>query len=243
MASPSKKKVAKKAPPKKRPSAKAKKGTVQKRAEKARAKAAKVPVPKPKSGKGGKMSAAEQSVRDTLMLSRKIQGFSYPEIAAEFGLNKITVEKAIKNKREATELLLDRDVVDIVEGMIEELQATAVDFEKIALSALKTRNLNSAIGAKRGAMEARRDLRELLQSVGALPHDLGTVHHIVDIRAVVIQINENVEKFVAAVEEVDLPKETRSKVLGAAKRVSGTLDEIAEAPHAVGTTNGGSDEG
>lgn len=245
MATARKRKAGKKASPKKQATRKTGRQSTAQRAAKAREKAeaaaSKVSTPKPATKR---MSAAQQSVRDSLMLTRKLQGFSFTEIAAEFGVTKRTVELSIRHKREASEMLLDKDVVEIVEGMIEELQAAAVDFEKIALAAMQEQVLTAAIGAKKGAIDARHELRELLQSVGALPHDLGTVHHIVDIRAVVVQINENVEKFVAVVEEVDLPKEARGKVLSAAKHVSGTLDQIAEAPHAVGASNGGgSDEG
>jgi enamine deaminase RidA (YjgF/YER057c/UK114 family) len=153
-----------------------------------------------------------------------------------------TVKFALKAKREAQDNLLDKDVVEIVEGMVEELRTSIGDFEKMTMAAMEANNLPVAVGAKKGANEAREKLRELLQSVGALPHDLGTLTHVIDLRAVVVEINTAVEEFmtwmkswVEAVEqEVELPAEKKVEVLDAAGRVVQRLDQIAGAPQNVG---------
>lgn len=218
----------------KAPRAKAKPGDKRKRKGAARGKAR-----KPSKA----LTAAQRSVRDTLMLTRRIQGWDWPEIMAEAGIKrKQTAEELVKAKRESMPKLLDRDEVEIIENLILELQVSIGDFEKIANAALDGNNLNVAVGAKARADDSREKLRELLQSVGALPHDLGTMTHIIDIRAIVVEINSVVEGFVDVVRALPLPDDQRGLVIEAAEKVAGRLDDIASSPQSVRSTNEEGDE-
>jgi hypothetical protein len=218
----------------KAPRAKAKPGDKRKRKGAARGKAR-----KPSKA----LTAAQRSVRDTLMLTRRIQGWDWPEIMAEAGIKrKQTAEELVKAKRESMPKLLDRDEVEIIENLILELQVSIGDFEKIANAALAGNNLNVAVGAKARADDSREKLRELLQSVGALPHDLGTMTHIIDIRAIVVEINSVVEGFVDVVRALPLPDDQRGLVIEAAEKVAGRLDDIASSPQSVRSTTDEGDE-
>lgn len=191
----------------------------------------KPPTPTKKAPTGKRLTAAKQSLRDTQMLVRKHQGFSIREIAAEVGLSQKQTRTIIKEKQAAQEKLLELDALEIIERLVEELQASIGDFEKIALAAIEQHHLPAAVGAKRSANDARKELRELLQSVGALPHDLGTLTHLIDFRAVVAVLFDTVEGFVKQVEEMKLPKAKRQQVLNAAGTVTAKLDELGGVSH------------
>ena len=178
------------------------------------------------------------------MLTRKIQGWTWEDLSAEHGLSVTAVKEAVKKKKESLPRLLDKKETEIIEQMVEELQVSIGDFEQIASAAMEQANLPVAVGAKGRADTARGQLLELLQSVGKLPNDLGTLTWIIDIRAVVLEINGAVEEFVKAVEKevADLPDATRTPILEAAGTVTKKLDEIADSPQTVTPTTD-NDEG
>lgn len=244
----SKKNSSRAAPKKKRAArSKAAKKPAKKPAKKAAAKAkAKGKETKATAPSGPRLSAAQQSIRDTLMLTRLGQGWTVSEAAAEAGISERQAKTAIKKKREALEQgesLLERDVVEIIEGLVEELRMSVGDFEKIASAAMEQNNLPVAVGAKKGADDTRDKLRELLQSVGALPHDLGTVTHLIDLRAVVVEINIAVEGFVSDVLKLDLPKAKKEQIDSAHGRLTKRLDAIATSPQSAHTNGGEEPDG
>lgn len=167
------------------------------------------------------------------MLTRKIQGWSWEEIAAEAGVKVPAAKTAVEKKKKELPNLLDKDPAEIIEDFVIELQVSIADFEKIASAAMEGANLPVAIGAKARADNARQQLQELLQSVGHLPHDLGTLTWMIDIRAIAVEINGAVEEFVAAVKGLELPDEARKVIDTAADTVTHRLDEIAESPQTV----------
>lgn len=219
------KKAAKKRGPAKRPPVK-KPAT-----KKARKKA---PKKKAKAAKGPRLTAAQQHLRDTLMVVRVDgQGWSIEEAATEAGIKVEAAKLAIKKKREAQVQLLDKDPVEIIEGLVVQWQMAIGDFEQIAAAAAEANNLPVAVGAKKGAGEAREKLTELLQSFGTLPHDLGTITYTVEIRAVAMKINGAIEDFVSAVKEMKLPKKFREPIELAAGQTIAQIDSIATKPQSV----------
>jgi ribosome-binding protein aMBF1 (putative translation factor) len=195
---------------------------------------------------GKRLSAAQKSVRDTLMLTRKIQGWTWEELAAEHKLSVTAVREAVEKKRKSLPKLLDKEAAEIIEDFVLELQVSIGDFEKIASAAMEGANLPVAVGAKARADAARDQLRELLQSVGTLPHDLGTLTWVIDIRAVVVEINGAVEGFAESMRALGLPKDKQQQMDEGVARVVGRLDEIATSPQTVTsstTENGGDPDG
>lgn len=179
------------------------------------------------------LSAAQRGARDTQMLAEQIRGIPLGEIARTHKLKTKQVSDRIKARREGLPRLLDKDAAEIIENFVEELQVSIGDFEQIAVAALDGANLAVAVGAKARANAAREQLKELLQSVGALPHDLGTLTWVIDIRAVVLEINAAVEAFVAEVGQLPIPDDNRTMVLDAAGKVVARLDQAAASPQDV----------
>jgi hypothetical protein len=176
--------------------------------------------------KGPKMTAAQQSVRDTHMLARHFQGWSAEEIGEEFDLSPDAVKKALIKKKAAQEKLLNLDPTVIIERLVQEHQVAIADLEKIAAAAMEVSNLTAAVGAKRSAMDGREKLRELLQSIGALPNDLGTLTHVIDLKAVAEELVAVVDQFSIGVRALKLSKKDEGSVLEVAGEVTAKLKEI-----------------
>lgn len=183
--------------------------------------------------KSKRLSAAQRSQLDSLMVAEQIRGIPIAEIATTHKLKPAEVQKRIAARRENLPRLLDLDAAKIIENFVVELQVSIGDLEAIAAAALDGNNLNAAVGAKDRANKAREQLKELLQSVGALPHDLGTLTWVIDIRAVVTEINTAIVAFVGSVAQMPLPDANRQEIIDAAEKVTAELDRIGESPQDV----------
>lgn len=180
-----------------------------------------------------RLSAATRSALDTQMVAEQIRGIPLAEIARTHKLKPAKAAERIKDRRANMPRLLDLDAAEIIENFVVELQLSIGDLEAIAAAALGGNNLNAAVGAKDRANKAREQLKELLQSVGALPHDLGTLTWVIDIRAVVTEINAAIVAFVGSVDTMPLPDANRQEVIEAAEKVTARLDQIGQSPQDV----------
>lgn len=190
-----------------------------------------------KAAASGPMTAVKQANRDTLMMTLRVQGWTDSEIAEEFGLTASAVHKAIKKKREAMPDLLDLDPVEIIRSLVEGFQASVADFEKMAYNYADD-HPSAAVGAKRAADEARRNLAGLLQTTGTLPHDLGQVRHLVEVRVAVIEIVDSIKSFREVVASTKLPAQSKRAIEGAAEEVTETLHRVAGLEPAKNGTGG-----
>lgn len=189
-----------------------------------------------------RLSAAQRSALDSQMVAEQIRGIPLTEIGITHKLKPTEVSKRIKARRENLPRLLDQDAAEIIENFVVELQVSIGDLEAIAAAALDGSNLNAAVGAKDRANKAREQLKELLQSVGALPHDLGTLTWVIDIRAVVTEINSVVVSFVRDIAAMPLPDANRLEVVEAAEKVTARLDQIGQSPQDVQSLPAGDDD-
>jgi len=143
---------------------------------------------------GARLSAAKQALRDSLIVTRKGQGFHTHAIAAEAGVSVRTVHRVLAEREAVGEALLDRDPIDVVKGLAAQLEASAADFEAMACAYADV-NPAAAIGAKKGADQAREKLLLLLQATGRLPRDMGRLRDLMDIRQVAEEMVEAVRDF------------------------------------------------
>lgn len=188
-----------------------------------------------KAPKGDKLNSAEMSVRDTLIVTRRAQGWSFEAIAKEVKLSRNATEAAYERKRASMTSLLELDAKKILEWLIEGLQFSIGDLEQLAVAAVEERNMPAAVSAKKAANEAREKLQDLLQTTGILPHDLGTFRHQFEFQVVVVEVVNLVHTFVGKIENLDLPKDAKPLVLEAADELKTGLEQL--------DTNGGSDAG
>lgn len=230
----------KRAPTKRSPAKKApaSKGKTKAKAPKRKA-AKKKAVGKAPRARGPRLTAAQQSIRDTLIVARKHQAWPWEAIAKEAGISVSATKKAYYNRLKASENLLEEDPIKIIRMLVEGLQLSIGDLEQLAVAGLEERNLAVAVGAKKGANDAREKLQDLLQSVGVLPHELGTLRWHVEFRSVVVQLVDTVDGFVQTIEGLKLPKAKREEIVTAAKTVRGELESMGATPQ----LNGGDPDG
>lgn len=158
-------------------------------------------VPKgPQGGKGAdgkprKMSAAQQSLRDQLMVQRLAEGWSYPDIALESGLTVAGAKAAIKRRLADAPLGLQTDPVKVIEGVFQGYQLSVGGLEAIAVQAVGAENFSAAVSAKKGANEARDKQIALLQATGRLPQELGALRHLIDLRAIAVRMLDAMDQF------------------------------------------------
>lgn len=186
----------------------------------AKKKLAKPPAPPAeKTPKGPYLSAAAQGLRDSLMIARLIQGWTWAEIAEEAGISQSAAKRAVAERRKALPLTLSMDPAEIIERAFEGFMLSVADFERIAAEAGKKDWLSVAVGAKKGANEAREKALALMQVVGPLPQDLGDLRHLMDLRRIAQRMLDGVEDFRRAVEAGEPP-------LAAAAALEGVFNEL-----------------
>jgi transcriptional regulator with XRE-family HTH domain len=184
--------------------------------------------PLPEIPRGKNLTAAQQGLRDGLMLQRKAQGWTNEEIAKEAGISISAVKRAIRNRKNAMIETGGRDPFELVDEIVEGFQADIGDFERMAL-AYAERHPGAAVGAKRSAGDARWRMVILLQATGRLPRELGTLRHIHEIRAVAALLYDSVDEMRKKIKALDLPAAKEREALEAAGIVEGRLDELAAA--------------
>lgn len=176
--------------------------------------------------KGPRLNAAQQSIRDSWIMARIAQGWTWEEAAKEAGIAVKTAKEAVRRRKQVLPNLLEQDPVKIVEEVIQAFQSDAGDFEKMA-AAYAESNPSAAIGAKKAAQDARWRMMVLMQSLGILPRQLGTLRHLVEIRGVVGVVIGAVDDFEEAVRGMKLPKAKREEILEASGAVRKELEEVA----------------
>jgi hypothetical protein len=181
----------------------------------------------PKGSKG--LTNAEKSLRDSLILQRRAQRWTWEQIAEEVGLSVSACKRAAKAKRETMLQILDMDPIEVVKKIIEGFEASIGDLEVMATEYAQ-HHPSAAVGAKKGADEARRNLITLLQSIGFLPNELGTIRWIVEVRQIVELLTTSVTRFETRISDLDLEPKVRKQLEDASGELRKALHEAAAAP-------------
>lgn len=179
--------------------------------------------------KGKNLTNAEKSLRDTLILQRRAQRWTWEEIAEEVGLSVSACKRAAKAKKETMLQILDMDPIEVVKKIIEGFEASIGDLEVMAVE-YASAHPSAAVGAKKGADDARRNLITLLQSIGFLPNELGTIRWVVEVRQIVELLTTSVTRFEARISELDLSDENRKHLEDASGELREALSEAAGTP-------------
>ena len=162
---------------------------------------------------GPRLTAAKQGLRDSMIVARRAQGCHLDAIAAEAGVNERTVRRVLAEREAVGEALLDRDPIDVTKQLVAQLEASAADFEAMA-SAYADTNPAAAIGAKKGADQAREKLLVLLQATGRMPRDLGGLGDLMTMRALAEEMVDAVRAFKRGEADADHIEATFTRALG-----------------------------
>lgn len=169
----------------------------------------------------------ERGVRDMIILQMAADGATNEAISVADGRS-ITQIKRIRKVYEdegliGGKVLLDKDPVKIIEGMLDRAMMT---WRMAADLALETTHDMGKIGALKVMIQADARTQELLQSINKLPRELGTLRHVIDIRqiaVVLLDVVDRLEKGEAT------PDEARTKLLEMVGYGSGRGPEPVEA--------------
>ena len=180
------------------------KRSIEKRAEEAKA-------------QGARLTAAKQSLRDSLMVQRSTQGWTQAAIAAEAEVSERTVKRVIAERQAIGEALLDRDPIDVVRDLATQWEGSIADMEAMA-SAYVEDNPAVALGAKKGADQARERLLLLLQATGRMPRDMGGLGDLMGMRELASDMVAAVHAFKRGEADADHVEETFTRALGLGQR-------------------------
>lgn len=175
---------------------------------------------------GSRLGAAQQAQRDSLMIARLAQNWTWPAIAAEAGISVDAAKKAVKARQENAPLALKEDPVKIVEDVMTGYQLSVGDLEAMASAALHDNNVAAAVGAKKAADDVREKILLLLQMTGRLPQELGALRHLIDIRAIAVRMLDTMDEFERRILEMDLNAKQRKEVSKNVLVVRSTFHEL-----------------
>ncbi len=163
--------------------------------------------------KGKRIGTAKQALRDTLIVTRKAQDWPIESIAAEAGIGVRAVHRVLADREAVGEALLDRDPIDVVKTIAAQLQGSIGDFEAMAY-AYGESHPSAAVGAKKGADQAREKLLVLLQATGRMPKDLGGLGDLMAMRALAEEMVDAVRAFKRGEADADHIEATFTRALG-----------------------------
>ena len=156
------------------------------------------------------MKPGETSVdvarRNVEIVTASQRGMSPATIANTYGLDVDHVRRIIRENKDLREPLnMEGDPVELARDQLDQL-AAAID--ELAIVSATAKNDSARVGAIGKRLDAIRQQRELLQAIGLLPHDLGTLHVSIDVQAMSIRVLEVFERF-------DLPMDVQGAIIDA----------------------------
>lgn len=164
-------------------------------------------------------------LRDTLILQRRAQDWTWEAIAAEAGLSVRAAQEAAERRRAELPLALKADPLSVVDDIMLGFQTSIGDFEALAVR-YQEQHPSAAVGAKRAANDARNSVLVLLQATGRLPEDLATLRQLIEQRAVATTMVDSMERFAERVAEIEMPEELREPLLAAVGEVQATFSDL-----------------
>ena len=143
------------------------------------------------AARGARLRAAEKAMRDALIVQRVHESWTWPMIAEESGISVRQAQRVWESFRDQPSPW-DVDPSTYVEELARGYRITVGQFTALAASA---DNTAAAVGALKGANDAREKLMALVQAVGIVPDDLGTLKLHRDVREVATRMLDTMEAF------------------------------------------------
>lgn len=143
------------------------------------------------AARGARLRAAEKAMRDALIVQRVHESWTWPMIAEESGISVRQAQRVWESFRDQASPW-DVDPSVYVEELARGYRITVGQFTALAATA---DNTAAAVGALKGANDAREKMMALMQSVGIVPEDLGTLKLHRDVRAVAVEMLDTMDAF------------------------------------------------
>lgn len=141
--------------------------------------------------RGGRLRAAAKAMRDQLIVQRVAEHWSWAMIADEAGISARQCQRVAEDYR-GMPSPLDIDATALIEELARGYRQSVGTFSALAATA---DNTAAAVGAVKGANDAREKLISLLQAIGHVPHDLGTLRVQRDVQQLALRMLDGVEAF------------------------------------------------
>lgn len=144
---------------------------------------------------GRKVTAAQRRQRDSAIVARAACGWTQELIAAEFGITERQVRRVL-DERGKQRSPFEETPMQLLEDLARGFQQSVGDFEAM-VARYGDSAPNVALGAKKGANEARRHFMDLMATVGKLPTDLELFQQEAALQRVadeMVQIMQSVER-------------------------------------------------
>lgn len=139
--------------------------------------------------RGGRLRAAEKALRDSLIVQRAAEGWTWPMIAEEAGISGRQCQRVAESYR-GMPSPLDIAPTRLIEEMLLGYRMSITSFSVLAATA---DNTAAAVGALKGANDAREKMMGILQAVGHVPHDLGTLKLQRDVQQTAVRMLDAIE--------------------------------------------------
>ena len=162
---------------------------------------------------GPHLSPARQALRDSLMVTRRGQGWSNAQIAAEAGVHVRTVTRVLNERDVLGDDLINREPTDTVKRMAVQFESAAADLEALAVQYVDS-HPHVALGAIGRSLVARQQLLALYQATSRLPKDMGAIGDLMGMRELASQMVQVVHAFKRAEADADHIEETFKRALG-----------------------------
>jgi hypothetical protein len=139
------------------------------------------------------LNSFEQYERNIRMVNERVRGLPWPVVARNSGLSERRCKEIFAEWRRTHPPLRLRDPMDIVDDALRHYEALIGDLELDAVTARPGTTV--AVGARNAKMRAIREMLELLQAVGSLPADLGSLAAVIDGQIVADRVVSVLERF------------------------------------------------
>lgn len=164
--------------------------------------------------KGGRLRAAQKAMRDALIVQRVRESWTWAMIAEEAGIKPRQCQRVWESFRDGPGPL-DIDPVSYVEELAMGYRISVGQFTALAANA---DNTAAAVGALKGANDAREKLLALVQSVGVVPEDLGTLKLHRDVQTVALTMLDAMAEFEAGRLDAEAVQDVFRSLMGISER-------------------------
>lgn len=139
-------------------------------------------------------SDEDRDQRDAVIAAAADRGIRYSTLARQYDLSKRSIIRIVTEQREKhhTELVTDADPMTFIQETLGQYEA---GIEELALLASNTNHPTVKVAAIRTRIEAVKGRLELLQAVGVVPQNLGTIRVETDAREIARLIVNVLEAF------------------------------------------------
>jgi len=143
--------------------------------------------------------------RNAEIVQARIRRLPWATIANTYGVSERQCQQIVRDFRAAQPTLRDHDPLEIVDDILEGLEGAIEELAVVSHTTASDQVRVSAINAK---LAAQKQIVAILQTVGVLPNDLGSLRMEVDARM-------TADRVMTVIEQFDLPEVVTDAMIAA----------------------------